>query len=452
MKPGEMPLGPNAVALTRTEQALRLVCAEMPHLAGLAHLVRIQVHPYFPVAAVGASGLVCVNPDVFARIPLVDAAFVLAHELLHLALDTHGREGQADPHLVNVAHDFVINDMLTDEIGRAVPLGGLVRSGARNESLEELIVELSKDRKTGKVGCWARAEGRGGMRAVGRVSRRSPRRWRKPGWCLPSRSLAPARFPLPPRLSGKAPRGDLLSNRHETTLEPEVSPEQRRQLREAIRKAAARALSLGALRAKIDESQKTPTLPEPQRGEILMKAVHAAYQPPWQLALQRWMDAVAPAGRSYARASRRGADRDDIVLCGRVREGWTLHIVLDTSGSMAGVLPRVLGAIASFCDGAGVGQIHILQCDIEVTRDEWLEPAQLAEYRVAGFGGSDMSPGLLRLAEDTEVSAVLVLTDGYIEYPTEEQPYRVLWAIFRSPDGYAASFEAPYGEVIFLDP
>ena len=169
--------------------------------------------------------------------------------------------------------------------------------------------------------------------------------------------------------------------------------------------------------------------------------------------MQRWLDAVAPAGRSYAKASRRGAERDDgVVLCGRLREGWTLHIVLDTSGSMASMLPNILGVIASFCEGAGVAQAHILQCDIEVTRDEWLEPAQLSEYRIAGFGGSDMSPGLNHLAEDSEVAAVLVLTDGYISYPAQEPPYAVLWAVFRDPTGYDANFRPPYGIVMFLDP
>ena len=58
-----------------------------------------------------------------------------------------------------------------------------------------------------------------------------------------------------------------------------------------------------------------------------------------------------------------------------------------------------------------------------MTRDEWLEPAQLAEYKIAGFGGSTMSPALLKLAEDSEVAAVLVLTDGYISYPEAEPPY-----------------------------
>ena len=150
--------------------------------------------------------------------------------------------------------------------------------------------------------------------------------------------------------------------------------------------------------------------------------------------------ALVHIASGYAKASRRGADRDDgVVLCGRLRDGWTLHIALDTSGSMEQVLPKVLGTIASFCDGAGVAEIHILQCDIEVTRDEWLEPAQLSEYKIAGFGGSNMSPALDQLARDTEVSAVLVLTDGYISYPATEPPYTVLWGVVRAPTGYDAN-------------
>jgi predicted metal-dependent peptidase len=438
----------NLLALLRAKQALRLVCGEMPHLAGLAHLVRLKPSGYFDVAAVGSSGLLCVNPDVFARVPLADAAFVLAHELLHLALDTHRRQGSADPYLVNVAHDYIINDILSAEMGRAVPLGGLVRSGARDESLEALVVDLSRRGRAGRPGCWSTG--------APRRQRPRPRPGKSPlREALEKAGLVPPEEPPPPGppLGGKTPRGDLIPAGHEAALEPEISPQQRQKLRAAVRKAAAKALSLGALRAKFDQSQEAAPQDDPERGERLMKAVHTAYQPPWQLALQRWMDAVAPAGRSYARASRRGAERDDdVVLCGRLREGWTLHIVLDTSGSMEVVLPKVLGTIASFCDGAGVAEAHILQCDVEVTRDEWLEPAQLSEYRIAGLGGSNMSPALERLAQDTEVSAVLVLTDGYISYPAAEPPYAVLWAVVRNPSGYDATFHPPYGEVLFLDP
>ena len=152
--PAPKPADRNKTAVARARHALRLVCAEMPHLAGLAHLVRVVPTRYFDVAAVGPTGVVCVNPDLFGKMPLADAAFVLAHELLHLALDTHGRQGEANPHLVNVAHDYVINDMLSADMGRGVPLHGLVRQGARNESLESLVVGLSKQGQGGRIGCW----------------------------------------------------------------------------------------------------------------------------------------------------------------------------------------------------------------------------------------------------------------------------------------------------------
>ena len=63
-----------------------------------------------------------------------------------------------------------------------------------------------------------------------------------------------------------------------------------------------------------------------------------------------------------------------------------------------------------------------MQCDVGVTADEWLDPEALLSYKVTGFGGSDMSPAMLQLADDPEVAAVLVLTDGYITFPAAEPP------------------------------
>jgi predicted metal-dependent peptidase len=178
-----------------------------------------------------------------------------------------------------------------------------------------------------------------------------------------------------------------------------------------------------------------------------MRAVRDAYHTPWELALQSWMDAVAPGPRTFARPSRRGADRTDCVLPGRRREGWALHVVLDTSGSMENILPTALGALTAFCEGAGVAQVHVLQCDEKVTHDDWVAPEELAEYRISGFGGSDMTPGLDRLSEDPEVVAALVLTDGYIDIPDQEPPFRVLWVLLGD---IRHSFSPPYGETIVM--
>src|SRR5262245_65645177 len=101
------------LALANARKALKLVSANLPHLAGLCHAVRVRVSPKRPVAAIGASGLMLVNPRAFAETPLPDLAFVVAHELMHLALDTFGRTGNADRYLTNVAHDYVINDILS---------------------------------------------------------------------------------------------------------------------------------------------------------------------------------------------------------------------------------------------------------------------------------------------------------------------------------------------------
>ena len=55
------PHGDKGVALLRAKQALRLACAELPHLAGLARLARLKASRFFPVAAVSSSGLLCIT-------------------------------------------------------------------------------------------------------------------------------------------------------------------------------------------------------------------------------------------------------------------------------------------------------------------------------------------------------------------------------------------------------
>jgi hypothetical protein len=211
-----------------------------------------------------------------------------------------------------------------------------------------------------------------------------------------------------------------------------------------VREAALRAVSLTRLRRGIDEAfQARGTAPGGETAVV--EALQTAYRPPWQEALQTWMEAVVPTERTYARPSRRGADRSDIVLPGRRREGWTLHLVLDTSGSMVSEFARILGAIASFCESVNVSQVHILQCDAEVTKDELVEVEQLRSFPLAGFGGSDLSPGMRLLALDPEVLAAVVITDGYIAYPEEPMPYAVLWAVTQ------AYFQPPYGRVVVID-
>ena len=436
------PPTPEKLAATNATRALKLVSASLPHLSGLCHSVRVKVTKKYPVAAIGASGLMLVNPRAFSETPLPDLVFVVAHELMHLALDTFGRGGNANPHLVNVAHDYVINDILSVELNRGVPLGGLVRPGARQESLETLVTELARDGTTKPGDCWTVAR------------KKKPKRKKQPKSAIQQELERAGLVPPEPDEpdeedddEDECPSGDAMTAEEVAELEPDIGPKERSASRDRVRREAVRSVTLKELRSQMDQATGHGAGADPGASRTLMEAIATAYQPPWQLALQHWLDAVSPGPRSYAKPSRRGAERDDgVILAGRKREGWALHVVMDTSGSMINTLPRILGLLASFCEGAGVNQVHIMQCDVGVTADEWIDPAELTSYKITGFGGSDMSPAMDELSDDPEVNAVLVLTDGYVSYPNEEPPYSVLWGLV---DGYT-TFNPAYGTVVHV--
>jgi predicted metal-dependent peptidase len=236
----------------------------------------------------------------------------------------------------------------------------------------------------------------------------------------------------------------VLDGRLERAWFPDESTSDQRAQAEAVKETAARALSLGRLMGAMPGQGRGT---DAGTSSQLVTALRGLYRTPWEAALQRWLESVAPGDRTFVRPSRRGADRTDVVLPGRKRAGWILNVVLDTSGSMADEIPRALGAIADFCDAVAVDQVRLVQCDAAVTADQFLTPAEVARHEITGYGGSDLSPALRHLADDPNVEAVLVLTDGDIEYPAEEMPYGVLWLL---PAHGSPSFRPPYGQVLTM--
>lgn len=402
-----VPTPSHEALLTRLEGGLRLVTASFPHFAGLARTVRLAVDERVPTMGVFATGRLVVNPAFAERLKENELVFVLAHELYHLALRTHDRAKGSDPLRFNFAHDYIINDILRGELGfKTIPAGGLDWPGAREKSAEEIMLEMEKD-----------------------PSKAPPRPnvWQLVG--------------LGSGGSG-APQGDVFDAALERALFPgESGPDLEAKVK-AVLEAAAKALGLGQLLDALkNRGRGTQTAGTGQ----MVTALRGLYRSPWEAALQRWLESVSPGERTFVRPSRRDAERTDVVLPGRKREGWILNIVLDTSGSMTEALPRVLGAIADFCDALGVDRVRLVQCDAALTGDEFLAPEELVEHAIAGGGGSDLTPALRHLADDPHVDAVVVLTDGDIAYPPEEPPYAVLWVL---PE--ESTFQPAYGAVITM--
>ncbi len=400
----------------RVERALRMVTVPFPHLAGLVASARVTIDERLPTIGVFASGRLAANPAFVRGLKEDELVFVLAHEMLHLALRTHDRARGSGQLEFNYAHDYIINDILRTELGVPVPAGGLDMPGARERSAEEIVLEMRRNQQAqAKTRVW-----QGEPAPAGRV------------------------FGAGGRGAGSMEAGDVLDVSAETDLYPEDAAETAGRA-EQVKEMAAKALSLARAMGLARGLRGT----DAGTASQTVLALRGIYRTPWKLALQRWIESVAPGDRTFSRPSRREVVQADVVLPGRRREGWILNIVLDTSGSMAEEIPRALGTLGEFCDAAGVDQVRLVQCDAAVTSDELLAPYELAERRIDGYGGSDLSPALRHLAGDQHVRAVVVITDGEIAYPPEAMPYELLWLV---PPGTRSAFSPPYGLVVVMQP
>lgn len=415
----EQTVPSDAQTLARIAKGLRLLTAPLPHLAGLAAAVQVNIDTRVPTMGVFASGRLVVNPAFAARLKDNELIFVLAHELLHLALRTHDR-ARGSHHLeFNYAHDYIINDILRVELGfTSIPAGGLDMPGAREKSAEQIVLEMRRNADR--------------MPSQSRVFDGQPVTLR--------RVFTPAAGTG--QSQDQRDAGDVLDDRAERELFPDEASEQAtrvKALKDLAAKSLALAKTMGAMKGRGGEAGAAQ--------QQVVTALRGLYRTPWEMALQKWVESVAPGERTFLRPSRRGATQTDVVLAGRKRESWMLNVVLDTSGSMTDDIPRVLGAVADFCDAVAVDDIRLVQCDTTITSDETLSPGELADYQVRGYGGSDLTPAMLMLADDPAVTACLVITDGDIGYPQVEMPYAVLWVL---PAQGGAGFRPPYGHVISM--
>ena len=257
------------------ERGLRMVTVPFPHLAGLA---AADARDARRAAAddgrvrVGPSGR---QPGVRARLKDNELVFVLAHELLHLALRTHDRARGADRLEFNYAHDYIINDILRAELGQADP--------------------RRRPRHAGRP----RAVGRGDRPRDAPQRRRRRRR----------RACGRARRPRPAGVRAGRPAteaGDVLDGAREAELYPRGGGRGQQASAEQVKALAAKALSLARAMGLANGAARHRCRRRRARRSLALRGL---YRTPWELALQRWIESVAPGDRTFSPpvAPRRGA-------------------------------------------------------------------------------------------------------------------------------------------------
>ena len=414
---------PTEATRRRIERALRRAMVPFPWLAGLAAASSVTVDARVPTMGVFASGRIVANEAFVGRLDDADLMFVVAHELLHLALRTHRRAIDSDRMAFNVAHDYIINDLLRDELGTTtIPAGGLDMPGARLRSAEEVLLEMRRQSR-------AQGRGDGGPRRV---------------WiAVPGEGDGEGESGA----DDDGPQeGDVLLDATEREWFGEsrdAQRERRRRTEGEARRGVVIARATGALRGSL--LAQMGLLPGSHGEDV--DAERGTWRVPPELALQRWLESVALGARTYDRAPRRSAGSTDVVLAGRRREGRQLVVVLDTSASMSQALAPALGALADACDALGIDAVRLVQCDAAVTSDAIAEPADLVRRRLDGWGGTDLTPAFEHLADDPGVQAVVALTDGELVPPDTPPPWALAWLL---PPGASPSFAPPHGRVLRL--
>ena len=325
-----------------------------------------------------------------------ETRFVIAHEVLHVALRHTSRQQGRDAFLWNVACDYVINDWLIQmQVGTAPALGLLYDEGLRGLSAEEVYDRLVRD----------------------------VRRMRK------LQTLA-------------GHQGDMLRRR----LSPEKAPFT--DLDAFCREQLGKGLLL-------HQNQGRGLLPAG-----LLEEINALLQPPidWRVALARWFDHHFPpveTRRSYARLSRRQSATPDIPRPHvgpdpRFRDGRTFGVVLDTSASMdRRTLASALGAIASYAEAKDVPAVRVVCCDAAPYDLGYLPAGDIAgRVTLKGRGGTVLQPAidLLQGAADFPPDGpLLVITDGECDAVRVRRSHA-----FLLPPGQRLPF-AHRGEVFHMD-
>ena len=125
----------------------RYLITKAPLAAGAS--LRLAVRFSYRVDTMATDGrYLLINPNFLMALSTEEGGFVYAHEALHPALGHLWRRGNRDPHLWNVAADYVDNAMLV-AAGLTPPKGVLYDPQYVGMTTEEVYAKLAKDQENG---------------------------------------------------------------------------------------------------------------------------------------------------------------------------------------------------------------------------------------------------------------------------------------------------------------
>ncbi|MCO5730110.1 VWA-like domain-containing protein [Rhizobium sp. SSA_523] len=318
-----------------------------------------------------------------------ELVFVLAHEVMHNALEHHIRRQHRKPGRWNKAADYAINGELSEcKVGK-MPDCGLLEPRFTGLSAEE-IYRILDDENNGDDS----DEGQGDVGGCGGT------------------------------LDGCAP--------HDEAAKAELRAEIQTQIRQA------------AMTAKAAQAGKLPAGVQRIIDELLMPRVD------WRSVLRRFIDESMTRNFSWSNPNRRMIPFG-IVTPGTVSDGVS-HIVIavDTSGSIDAEILKDFAAEVNgaFQEGA-VDRLTVIYADAAVAKIEEFENGDELVLHPAGGGGTAFSDTFEKITDQyPDARATIYLTDMYVFDFGEEPPMPVLWGVYGRDSKDFATLSPPFGETI----
>jgi predicted metal-dependent peptidase len=347
------------------------------------------------------------DKDYVKRCTDAELITLLAHEVMHPAMQHHTRRGERDPSLWNEAADYAINAIL-EEAGFTLPVGLLLDRKYSGMTAEQIYDALSQpgnpDKDDGN-------EENDGTRA-GSPSDDDSRAQGGDGG-----------------ESGASENN--LADKPGAVFDAPDPIEQSAEWRVALKQATQAARMMGQLPAGIALAV----------DEVMKPRID------WKALLRRFVQECASDDYAWGMPNRRYMASGLHLPEVRSESMPPIAVVVDSSASTSNVLSIFKAELQSIVDECQPEATIVMMVDAEVHRVDRFERDEPIEFNVVGFGGTDFRPAFEYIdRQQLDPACLIYLTDGDGVYPERPSEYPTLWVIT------TPHHQAPWGETVAIEP
>lgn len=379
---------------SKLSKAKARLLMDHPFFATLLLRTEIVVQPLDHGTAATDGDHIYFDPTFLETLSVEDTMAVLCHEVGHDSLLHSIRLGLRNPELWNIACDHAINLMLEDQgfkCPKSLPGGWLADQKYKGMSADRIYDDMKRNPPPPPPGGGGSGEG----------DEAGPSAGGKPGSGKGNGS-GKGKFRHDPL------HGDVMPSKAGNDPAAQSAAEQR--AKQKVASAANMARMAGKLKGDLERMV----------GEALEAQV------PWVDVLRDFMFKVVKARETWARRNKRYAK---VYLPTRhERKMGPIYLIPDTSGSMFGDdMEKICTEMAACAAMTQPESIRVLWTDTVVQGEQVFTADEFSYDKLVpkGGGGTDMRVGLKHV-EQFDPQVVVLLTDGYTPWPTDDLPYPLI--------------------------